>query len=113
MSPSPSSRTVLLTRGAEHDLQSIHDYIKRTDSPANATQVIDGLLEALNDLARFADRGSHPRELAELGIREYRQLVHKAWRILYRARNGQVIIMLVVDSRRDLQSVLARRLLSR
>ena len=102
---------VLLTQGAEQDLESIHDYIAEFDCIANANYVLDQLMEVVDGLAQFPERGSYPKELVALGIKEYRQTAFKPYRVIYRVAGNQVLIYLIVDGRRDMQSVLARRLL--
>lgn len=111
MAGSPNRYEVLLTQGAERDLESIHDYIAEFDCVASADHVLDRLMEAVEGLAQFPERGSYPKELAALGIREYRQPAFKPYRVIYRVVGNQVVIYLIVDGRRDMQSVLARRLL--
>ena len=101
---------VLLTQGAEQDLESIHDYIAEFDCVANANHVLDQLMEVVEGLAQFPERGSYPKELVALGIKEYRQTALKPYRVIYRVVGNQVVIYLIVDGRRDMQSVLARRL---
>jgi toxin ParE1/3/4 len=107
----PAKFEVLLTAGAEQDLEAIHDYISAFDSVANANYVLDGLLEVVQTLSKFPERGSYPKELVNLGIKEYRQVFFKPYRVIYRVTDGQVIIYLIADGRRDMQTVLARRLL--
>lgn len=102
---------VLLTEGAEQDLEAIYDYIADFDSPANANDVLDQLMEVVESLSLFPERGSYPKELLALGIKEYRQALFKPYRLIYRVINNQVIIYLIADGRRDMQSVLERRLL--
>ena len=102
---------VLLTEGAEQDLEALYDYIAEYDGVANANYVVDRLMETVESLSRFPERGSYPRELLALGIREYRQTSFKPSRVVYRVTGAQVIIFLIADGRRDMQSVLARRLL--
>jgi toxin ParE1/3/4 len=102
---------VLLTAGAEQDIEDIHDYIAESDSPAKADYVLTRLLEAADHLASFPDRGSHPKELQALGIREYRQTFSKPYRLIYRVIGKQVFIYVIADGRRDMQSLLTRRLL--
>ena len=102
---------VLLTQGAERDLEELYDYIAEFDSPANADYVLDQLMEVVEDLATFPERGAYPKELLALGIREYRQAFFKPYRVIYRVMGKQVIIYLIADGRRDMQSLLARRLL--
>jgi toxin ParE1/3/4 len=102
---------VLLTQGAEQDLEAIHDYISDFDCVANANYVLDELMQVVDSLSRFPERGSYPKELVALGIKEYRQKFMKPYRVIYRIAGSQVVIYLIADGRRDMQSVLARRLL--
>lgn len=112
MADGPAQYRVLLTRGAEQDLESIHDYIAEFDSVANANRVLDRLMVVADGLARFPERGSHPKELLALGIKAYRQTMFKPYRVVYRILDDTVVIHLIVDGRRDMQAVLAQRLLS-
>lgn len=102
---------VLLTAGAERDLESIYDHIAEFDSKASANHVLDKLLKAADGIATFPERGAYPRELLALGIKEYRQVFFKPYRLIYRIIDTRVLIYLIADSRRDMQSLLARRLL--
>ena len=102
---------VLLTQGAEQDLELICDHIAAFDSLANADHVLDQILEVAQRLATFPDGGSHPKELLALGIRDYRQTAFKPYRVIYRVIGEKVYISLIAAGRRDMQSLLARRLL--
>lgn len=108
----PSTRfSVVLTAGAERDLEAIHDYLFEFESPSAADHVLDRLLDVIDGLKRFPERGSHPKELLALGIREFRQSMFKPYRLIYRVDASSVVIHLIADGRRDMQSLLARRLL--
>ncbi|HVI87490.1 MAG TPA: type II toxin-antitoxin system RelE/ParE family toxin [Dongiaceae bacterium] len=111
MARAPVKFDVLLTQGAEHDLELIHDYIAAFDCVANANHMLDQLMEVVADLSRLPERGSYPKELLALGIKEYRQATFKPYRMIYRITGSQVVVYLVADGRRDMQSILARRLL--
>ena len=50
-------------------------------------------------------------KILALGIKDYRQTAFKPYRVIYRVLGRQVVICLIADGRRDVQSVLARRLL--
>lgn len=107
----PTRYEVLLTQGAEQDLEALHDYISEFDSVADAYHVLDRLMAVVEGSAQFPERGSYPKELVALGIKEYRQTAFKPYRVIYRVSRSRVVIYLIVDGRRDMQSVLARRLL--
>ena len=102
---------VRITEGAERDIEEIYDYIAEFHSLSNADYLLDQLMEVVEGLANFPERGSYPKELLALGIREYRQAFFKPYRVIYRVIKKQVAIYLIADGRRDFQSLLARRII--
>lgn len=102
---------VELTSSAHADLRELIDFIA-SDSPPAAERMLAALEARIVALAEFPERGSHPRELLELGIRDYRQIIEPPVRIIYRQHDQRVVVYLIADSRRDMQRLLARRLLS-
>lgn len=102
---------VLLTQDAERDLDDLHSYIATYDSLENADHVLDRLLEVAASLSTNPERGSVPKELRSLGIKDYRQSFFRPYRVIYRVVDERVVIYLIADGRRDMQSLLARRLL--
>lgn len=106
-----SAYRVLLTQGAEQDLEAICDYIAEFDDPANADHVLNRLMVTAEQLAVMPERGSYPRELLALGIKDYRQVLFKPYRLIYRVMGHDVVVFVIADGRRDMQSLLVRRLL--
>jgi toxin ParE1/3/4 len=102
---------VLLTQDAERDLEDIYTYIAEHDCRRNADHVLDRLVELTDSLATSSERGVLPKELASLGIQEYRQAFFKPYRVIYRHLDQQIVIYVIADGRRDMQSLLSRRLL--
>ena len=103
---------VLLTHDAASDLEQIYDYIARHDSPQKANYVLEQIENAFSSLVQFPERGACPQELLGLGIREYREIFFKPYRIIYRVIDQNVYVLLIVDGRRDMQTQLQRRLLN-
>ncbi len=103
---------VRLTADAVRDLEEIVDWIARHDGPERAQHVLDRIRAAVDALKRLPERGAHPAELVALGIREYRETFFKPYRIVYHVDGARVFISLIADGRRDMQSLLARRLLA-
>ena len=104
---------VCLTHSAESDLAEIYDYIAHADSQKKADYVLENLVVLTESLAKIPERGTYPKELQEIGIYEYRQAFFKPYRLIYRIINQKVFIYLIVDGRRDIESVLTRRLLQK
>lgn len=102
---------VFLTEDAARDLEEIHSYIAAHDAPTKAEYVLDRIEEVIESLATFPERGAFPREFHALGIREYRETRFKPYRVIYRIMGKRVYIYLIADGRRDMQTLLERRLL--
>ena len=102
---------VHLTDDAARDLELIYDYISLNDSPENADHVLGRMEKAFDSLGELPSRGAYPKELLDLGIKEYREIFFKPYRIIYRVLGRRVYVLLVADGRRDMQSLLERRLL--
>lgn len=103
---------VLLTHDAESDLASIFDFIAEHDSLDGALFVLGRIEQAVSALADLPERGSYPKELVAVGIREYREVFFKPNRIIYRVGDKRVYVFLIADGHRDMQTLLQRRLLS-
>ena len=101
----------LLTRGAVRDLEALYDYIAVHDSPRKADYVLGRIESAFTQLSELPERGVYPKELLAIGIREYREIFFKPYRIIYRVLEEAVYVLLIVDGRRDMQALLQRRLL--
>jgi toxin ParE1/3/4 len=102
---------VLLTEDASSDLEELYDYIAAHDAPAKAEYVLDRIGKVMETLATFPARGSHPKELLALGVREHRQTLFKPYRVIHRVVGERVHVYLIADGRRDMQGLLQRRLL--
>jgi toxin ParE1/3/4 len=106
------SYEVSLTKDAERDLGDIYFYIAEHDSQASADHALERLVQATDALRTSPNRGSYVSEFRSLGITEYGQVFFKPCRLFYRVHAQQVIVYVVADGRRDMGSLLARRLLA-
>ena len=103
--------TVLLTEDAATDLKDIYTYISEHDSTNNAEYVLDEIEKKFVSLSELPERRVYPKELMALGIRDYREIFFKPYRIIYRIVKANVYVYLIADGRRDMQTLLQRRLL--
>lgn len=103
---------VIWTKNAEFDLESIIEYIK-TDSVEIAKALFFEIKKECHDLYYFPQRKRVVPELQQIGILKYREIIHKRWRVIYKIDNLKVYILLVVDSRRNLEDILFQRLINK
>lgn len=105
------SFAVFLTKDAARDIEELYDYISLHDASGKADHVLDQIEKAFSRLSEFPERGVYPKELSAIGVREYREVFFKPYRIIYRIMDKNVFVLLIADGRRDMQSLLQRRLL--
>ena len=103
--------TVGLTADAAQDLVELYTYIDSHDISGKADYVLDEIEKVLVSLEENPDRGVYPGELSTLGIKEYREVFFKPYRVIYRVVDDGVFILMIVDGRRDMELLLQRRLL--
>ncbi len=102
---------VRIVREAEEDVAELVDHIAHHDSIDRADYVLEKLLTVCERLEQHPERGHFLPELRSLGIKSFREVHFKPYRIIYEVIGREVFIFLVVDGRRSLQAVLERRLL--
>jgi toxin ParE1/3/4 len=75
---------ILLTNDAAGDLDELYDYIALHDSPRKADHVLNQIEKAFSKWSEFPERGAYPKWLLAIGVREYRDIFFKPYRIIYR-----------------------------
>lgn len=104
---------VRITFAAARDLEEIYTWIAEHDTSTKAGRVLDRIAEAAASIATLPHRGSRPDELPPGTEGEFRQVFFKPYRVIYETTPHEILIHLIVDGRRNLQSLLLRRLLDR
>ena len=94
---------------AENDLKEILEYIA-IDDPLSALEIFQEIKQRTSSLYTFPERGRVVPELQDQGILIYRELVAPPWRIIYRISDKNVYVLSVLDSRRDVEDILLKRL---
>ena len=102
---------VKLTEGAADDLYEIHRYVESQDTAERADALLAEIERVVGKLENMPQRGHYPPELERIGVKQYRELHHKPYRIIYEIDGTDVVVYCILDGRRDMQTLLQRRLL--
>ena len=97
---------------AEKDLLNIVEYIAE-DSPQNALQILAKIKKQASSLYTLPERGRIVPELYDQGILLYRELIVAPWRLIYRIAGQEIFILSVIDSRRNVEDILLKRLIDK
>ena len=102
---------VRIVEDAEQDLVDIYRYVATNNSVDNAEYLLDELESLCLRPAELPLRGHIPPELDRIGVKTYREVHFKPYRVIYEVIGQAVLVHCVLDGRRDMQSLLERRLL--
>lgn len=91
---------LIWTEPALSDLNEIAEYISFENVPA-ARKLVQQVFSAVERLERHPTSGKAPKELES---NRYREVVCGPCRVFYRHSNGQVIILYVMRSERELRN---------
>ena len=103
--------TVRWTRTAVDDLLGVVDYVVGRDGTATAQQLAELVTGEVATLATMSLRCRVVSELEAEGIDGYRELLVGPYRIMFALRDSDVIVLAVLDGRRDLAELLIARAL--
>ncbi len=73
--------------------------------------MLERIERAFQGMSEHPQRGSHPKELLDIGVREYREVFFKPYRIIYWVFGDTVFVLVIADGRYYMQTLLLRRLL--
>lgn len=103
---------VLMTQGAEDDIFNLWLYLSDNRSTDDADYVVGKIKETILSLGKTPIRGQIPPELDRLHVGGFLQVHFKPYRVIYQIMGEDVHVFCILDGRRDIESVLHRRLLS-
>ncbi|MGS0891948.1 type II toxin-antitoxin system RelE/ParE family toxin [Burkholderia stagnalis] len=103
---------IVFLRSAEDDPKALKRYIASSFGAATWRSSHDEIKRAIASIRVFPDQGRMPDELANVGLTQYRQIVVGMNRVIYEVRGDTVYVHIVCDTRKDLKSLLMRRLMS-
>jgi plasmid stabilization system protein ParE len=102
---------VVFLGSAEQDLRELKQYlVKNFGAKVWQTSYRD-IKNSIGTLKSFPLAGSVPDEIRSLHLLRYRQVVTGRNRIIYEIREDTIYIHIICDTRKDMRSLLASRLL--
>ncbi len=103
--------SVVFLKSAEQDLKELKQYIARRFGTETWQATLGKLKESIQTIQAHPQAGGSPEELRTLNPGQYRQIVSGMNRVIYEIRQQTIYIHIVCDNRRDLQSLLNRRMM--
>lgn len=105
------SLRVRLTKSSLRDLEDIYSYIAEADGYEQAEEILQRLELKVNSLSSLPNRGNIPPEMTAVGVQDYRELHEAPYRVFYEVHPNEIIVLAVLDGRRNIRELLEKRLL--
>jgi len=105
------NHAVVILKSAEQDLQDLRHHLLRQFGRAAWLESYALIKSAIDNLQTFPLSGPVPEALEEINLAQYRQLITGKNRIIYEVRQTTIYVHIVADCRRDMKTLLMRRLL--
>ncbi len=104
--------SVIWIDSAKKDLLDIIDYIAQ-DKIDTAKSIYHKLKDKASSLSNMPLKGRIVPELKIYGIDIYREIIENPWRIIYRVQNDEIIILVVIDGRRNIEDIIFEKILEK
>ncbi len=105
------SYAVVFLHQAELDLEELKSYVIKNFSQDTWKESYARIKKSVLSLKKFPYSGHVPDEMKSLNLDQYRQVISGMNRIIYEVRQNTLYIHIVCDARREMRSLLTRRLL--
>lgn len=102
---------LLVLDEAQEDTKDLRRYILKSFGAETWKQTSAELAVTFDNIRQFPQSGYVPAELADFGGLNFREALSGQNRVIYEVRDDTSYIHIVTDARRDLQTLLQRRLL--
>lgn len=101
---------VVFLRSAEADLKDLRRYIIKNFGTDTWTASYEKIKQSVAMIEAHPQAGRVPEELENLNTAQYRQVISGRNRLIYEVRMDIAYIHVVCDTRRDLKTLLMRRM---
>ncbi|MDE2056353.1 MAG: type II toxin-antitoxin system RelE/ParE family toxin [Betaproteobacteria bacterium] len=102
---------VVILDSAQQDMKELRAYILKNFSVDTWRTSYAKIKEAIRNLHSFPQAGSIPEEVEKLNLTQYKQVLSGMNRIIYEVRQEIIYIHIIADARRDMTTLLSRRLI--
>ena len=102
---------VFLTKKAEQELNEIIDYMVTNGDVNSAYKTFKKIRDRVELLKISHEQGRAIPELEMFKVKDYREVIVKPWRIIYKIEKEIIKVLLVIDGRRNVEDILFDKLL--
>ncbi|MBX3271377.1 MAG: type II toxin-antitoxin system RelE/ParE family toxin [Sandaracinaceae bacterium] len=107
------TKRVIWSAAALRDYENLIDFVAERDGVEQAQRLHRKVHPAVQSLSDSPERCRVVPELKAIGVTVYRELIVRPYRVPFRIQGRDVVVLAIVDGRRDLEELLIERLVER
>lgn len=100
---------IVWTRAARVDLDQLIDYVANEAGVDRAIALYEKTRDKVDSLCHLPRRGRIVPELERIAVAEFREILIDRHRIIFRIDGGKIVLIGILDGRRDLEAILVDR----
>jgi toxin ParE1/3/4 len=100
---------VIVPPSVKKDLRDIVEYYFEVNQ-SYSKKIFSKLISRISELEEFPEKGRVVPELRDHNIETYKELIEEPYRIIYRILKDEVLLVSVIDGRRNVEEILIRKL---
>jgi plasmid stabilization system protein ParE len=100
----------IFTKFAESDLIEILDYFI-DKNPEYISKLVARIDIRLEELSQYPEKGRIVPELEKKSITDYRELIEGNYRIIYHIKDTDVLVLSIIDGRRNFEEIIVTKLM--
>lgn len=102
---------IIWSKDSTDDLYDILSFINENSGLSKAKNIYSKFKAKVENLKIFPELGTEVPELKKIGIYYIKQMVISPWKVYYKLDNSKIIILSIIDSRRNLEDILIEKLI--
>ena len=102
---------VIWSKDATEEFEFIIDYTIEHFSIKIAEETYSKIIRKIEKVKELPNIGKIVPELKEIGLTSYRELIEVPWRIIYRKEAKSIMVISIIDSRRNMEEILYRKII--
>ena len=106
------SSKVIRSENASLDLVDIVSYIKVHSGKEIAKGIYTKIKSKVEYIVDFPKAGIVVPELIDIGITDIYQIVVSPWKVYYKVINNKILVLSVIDGRRNLEEILYKKIIT-
>jgi plasmid stabilization system protein ParE len=105
-------KKIIWTADAEESFNEILEYSMVKFGETRVQTLYEKVISKIDLLASISFKSKVSQDLRDIGINEVYELIESPWRIFYKMNDDEIIILQILDGRRNIEEILISKVIN-